>query len=56
MEIFLDMDIFQDMKIILDMEIILDIEVKYHALYRTTIGRRKQICRQMHNLYAYAHH
>ena len=56
MEIFLDMDIFQDMQIILDMEIILDIEVKHPALYRTTIGRRKQICRQMYNIYAYAHH
>ena len=51
-ENFLDIYIFQDMGIILDMEIILYMEVKYHALYCTKIGKRKQICRQMYNLYA----
>ena len=46
----------QDIEIIQDMEIILDMEVKCHTLYRTTIGRRKQIYRQVYNIYAYILH
>ena len=56
MQNFQDMENFQDIKIILVMEIILDMEAKHNTLYSTTIGRRKQIYRQVYNLYTYALH
>ena len=50
MQIFHEMENFQDMyenfpglEIILDMESILDMEVKHNTLYRTIIGRRKEM-------------
>ena len=41
LENFQDMELFQDMEIFLDEEIFLHMEVKYHTLYFTPIGRRK---------------
>ena len=54
MEPFCDMDVYQNMKKILDKEIILDMGVQHHTLYCTIIARRKQIFRQVYNIYTYA--
>ena len=44
------MEIFHYMEIFLYVKIIQDMEVKHHALYRTTIGRRKKIYCQVYIL------